>query len=126
MTTSTEAHFMLSNSFLNGEDPDFPELDTIEASFWSFHYRHPEVYEELRSLALRLRRQGRKHYGIKALYEIVRFQRTLSSRSCADWKLNNDYTCMYARLLMQQEPELNGFFRTRIRSKQPLARHQAA
>jgi hypothetical protein len=96
--------------FTNGVDPD-----TIETEFWAFHTAHPEVYNELRDLALRLRRQGRKHYGIKALYEIVRFNHAISARSSADWKLDNNFTCMYARLLMKNEPALADFFRTRRR-----------
>lgn len=89
--------------------------DAIEVDFWAFHTAHPEVYEELREMALRLRRQGRKHYGIKALYEIVRFNKAISARSSADWKLNNNFTSLYARLLMQKESSLKDFFRTRVR-----------
>lgn len=92
-----------------------PSPDHIELDFWAFHTAHPEVYTELRDLALRLRRQGRQHYGIKALYEIVRFNRSLSTRSSADWKLNNNFTSLYARMLMQNEPALRDFFRTRLR-----------
>ncbi len=111
---------------MNPEIDNLPELDDIEASFWAFHLANPEVYAELRDLALRLRRQGRKHYGIKALYEIVRFQRVINTRTSADWKLNNDFTCMYARLLMRNEPDLRGFFRTRRRIAPSQPRHQAA
>jgi hypothetical protein len=71
-------------------------------------------------MALRLRRQGRKHYGIKALYEVVRFHRALSARSEADWQLNNNYSALYSRLLMQNEPALRDFFRTRRRRALPL------
>lgn len=95
--------------------PNPPAPDPIEVDFWAFHTAHPEVYQELRDMALRLRRQGRKHYGIKALYEVVRFQRALNARSCADWKLNNNFTSLYARLLMQNEPALSDFFHVRRR-----------
>jgi hypothetical protein len=30
-----------------------------------------------------------------------------------DWRLNNNYRPYYARLLMQQEPQLQGFFALR-------------
>lgn len=89
--------------------------DHIELDFWAFHTAHPEVYRELRGLALQLRRQGREHYGIKALYEIVRFNLAIASRDKADYKLNNNYTSLYARLIMRNEPLLKGFFETRER-----------
>lgn len=92
-----------------------PELDRIERDFYAFHLANPKVYEALLELALRLRRQGRRHYGIKALYEVMRFEQAMSGRSGATWQLNNDWTCLYARLLMQNEPELRGFFKTRQR-----------
>jgi hypothetical protein len=33
------------------------------------------------------------------------------------WKLNNNYTAHYARLVMNQEPDLAGFFETRQRKE---------
>jgi hypothetical protein len=70
----------------------------------------------LREHALHLRRKGRTHYGIKALFEVVRFHRALETTDkCAEWKMNNNYSALYARLLMANEPELCDFFRTRSR-----------
>lgn len=95
--------------------PSPPFKDYIEQNFWQFHLANPEVYNELRDLALRLRNKGRKHYGIKALYEIVRFNRALHLTTTTDFYLNNNYTSLYARLLMQEEPALRDFFKTRLR-----------
>lgn len=88
--------------------------DRIEREFWEFHLANPRVYEELRDHALHLRRKGRAHYGIGALFEVVRFHRAMQTRSSA-LKLNNNYRALYARLLMENEPELRDFFRTRAR-----------
>lgn len=95
---------------------DTDELDRIERAFWAFHVANPRVYAELRDHALHLRRKGRTHYGIKALFEVVRFHRALQTTDkCAEWKINNNYSALYARLLMANEPELSDFFRTRFR-----------
>jgi hypothetical protein len=48
---------------------------------------------------------------MKALFEILRFNALLSVDN--KLKLSNNYTSLYARLMMQQEPELAGFFITR-------------
>lgn len=95
---------------------DTDDLDRIERDFWAFHVSNPRVYDELRDHALELRRRGRSHYGIKALYEVVRFHRAMNTTDkCSEWKLNNSFTALYARMLMANEPELRDFFRTRIR-----------
>jgi hypothetical protein len=91
-------------------------IDRIERCFWEFHIANPLVYNELRDYALDLQHKGRKHYGVKALFEVVRFHRALlTDDQLCEWKLNNSYTALYARLLMSNEPELRGFFRTRTR-----------
>jgi len=89
--------------------------DPIERAFWQFHHDHPEVYAELRLLALRLRDRGHGHYGIKALFEVVRFERAMLMTDDDSFKLNNNYSALYARLLMKEEPRLKGFFELRAR-----------
>lgn len=69
------------------------------------------MYDQLKALALRLKKVGVESYGMKALFEILRFNALLSVDN--KLKLSNNYTSLYARLLMQQEPELAGFFVTR-------------
>jgi hypothetical protein len=92
------------------------EPDRIERDFWAFHIANPCVYQELRDHALELRRRGRTHYGIKALFEVVRFHRALQTLDPKyEWKLNNNYSSLYARMLMANEPELRNFFHTRVR-----------
>jgi hypothetical protein len=44
--------------------------------------------------------------------EVVRFHRALETTD-PDFKLNNNYSSRYARILMDEEPELAGFFQTR-------------
>lgn len=84
---------------------------TTETSFQQFHKGNPHVYDQLKALALRLKKVGVESYGMKALFEILRFNALLSVDN--KFKLSNNYTSLYARLLMQQEPELAGFFVTR-------------
>jgi hypothetical protein len=95
----------------------WPERQTIEERFLEFHTQNLHVYEALRDVALRLKRAGWKHYGLKAMWEGLRFMRALTT-TADDFKLNNDFTSRYARLLMQSEPELEGFFEVReLRSR---------
>lgn len=98
--------------------PQLTFLDPpIEQQFRTFHAANPWVYEELRSLALDLRRRGRTRYGIKGLWEVMRWHRVQATSPDDEepYRLNNNYTAYYARLLMEQEPELKGFFSIRER-----------
>ena len=80
--------------------------------FLAFHRDNPEVYDRLRDLSLQLRRRGRAVYGIKSLFEVLRWKMAIETTD-EDFKLNNNYTSFYARLLMWSEPELRNFFRLR-------------
>ncbi len=91
------------------------DVDRIEAAALEFHRQNPHVYIELRDLARRLLAKGRTHYGIGALFEVARFHRALETSEPA-YKLNNNYRAIYARMLMENEPDLAGFFDIRERT----------
>ena len=94
-------------------------MDNIERAFWQFHGAHPEVYDRLVSLARRTKAAGIRHYGIKALYEVARWQTHLGSKS-DEFRLNNNYTAHYARLIMMNCADLVGFFHVRHRQPETL------
>lgn len=83
--------------------------------FFAFHRANPHVYRHLERLALRLRARGAPHYGIKALFEGLRWEIALGQiTDIGDGlKLNNNHTAYYARLLELHHPELAGWFRSR-------------
>ena len=83
-----------------------------EDTAWVFHANNPNVFLELRRLARELKNAGHSHYSIKGLFEVLRWHTALSTTD-PKYKLNNNLTPFYARLLMQTDPELQGFFRLR-------------
>lgn len=85
---------------------------THETAFRDYHSANPQVYDKLRSFALQARRTGRRHLGMKAIFERLRWWAYVETTG-DEFKLNNNYTAFYARLLMEREPELAGFFETR-------------
>jgi len=94
-------------------EPAVPAGSTLPERFRAFHDANPRVYEELRRLALLLRRRGHNRIGIAMLFEQMRWQWYERTTDVTGFKLNNDYRAYYARLLMDQEPELSGIFTTR-------------
>tara|TARA_Y100001963_G_scaffold149927_1_gene230212 strand:+ start:111 stop:464 length:354 start_codon:yes stop_codon:yes gene_type:complete len=79
-----------------------------------FHRENPHVYQQLRALALGLVDAGQTHYSIKGLFEVLRYDAALRTNG-TPYKLNNNLTAFYARLLMLREPRLDGFFYLRSR-----------
>ena len=92
----------------------FPAL-TIDRQFMAFHEANPHIYQNLRKLALDAQRRAQL-FGMKALFEILRWQYAQATQGAETFKLNNNYTCLYARLLMDREPALAGYFETRQRT----------
>lgn len=85
----------------------------LPKEFMMFHETHPEVYRELRTMALQLHAVGHKHYGIKSLFEVMRWNKarvSFKDKLISQFKMNNNYTAFYARMLMEKEPALKGFF----------------
>jgi hypothetical protein len=91
------------------EKPDV--FNNNRARFEAFHEAHPQVYAELKRLALAMKKRGFTSYSIVTLYGVARYR--LSLESGEEYKLNNNHSPHYARLLMDREPELRGFFETR-------------
>jgi hypothetical protein len=89
--------------------------DRIAIQFETFHNEHPWVYRRLKDLALAIKQTGRDHYGMKALFEVLRFEHALETNKADGLKLNNNYTALYARKLGQEVPALEHFFKYRER-----------
>lgn len=87
----------------------------LSENFWDFHSENMMVYIELRRLALKGVRAGRKRLGIKMLFEVLRWNRMIKTKDPAgdEFKLNNNYHSRYARLLMDRVPDLAGVFNLR-------------
>jgi len=84
----------------------------IKQRFRDFLEAHPEVYDQLVDLARRAKAAGHKHYSARGLWEYLRFNSILC-RGEDHFKLNDHYIAHFARLIMQREPDLAGFFETR-------------
>jgi hypothetical protein len=91
-------------------------MDPIEVAFWVFHEANPEVYRLCVQLAGEALAVGRRKIGMKMVWERARWD--FYVRTTDDtYKLNNNYTALYARLIMKQEPDLAGVFDVRVRKR---------
>lgn len=98
--------------------------DRIQRAFEEFHRQNHQVYAALVRMAFQYQKAGKK-VGIKHLWEVLRWQQFTGQLQFDEYKLNNNFTSRYARLIMEREPELKGFFEIRRLWPEPLDRREA-
>lgn len=94
--------------------PKYAKGATIEQRFKSFDKANPHVYETLKRISLDMKCRGVTKWSIKAAYEILRWMAAMQTVG-ENFKLSNDFHALYARKLMAEEPQLDGFFECRAR-----------
>lgn len=90
----------------------FSRRGTIQERFERFHRDNPHVYKRLRDLIFEDLNAGLPIAGIDFYVSVLRWKVRMETRG-DDFKLNNDWRSRYARMLMDNEPELRGKFETR-------------
>lgn len=88
------------------------KFETIEAKFEAFHTANPWVADELEKLADIEYRNGDGKIGIKYLIEVLRWNYRRATTG-QPFRISNDYSSRYARLLVQRRPEFANLFETR-------------
>lgn len=101
---------------------DFDEpTDRILVAFREYHAEHPHVYRKLVRLAREWRSHGHARLGIATLFEKLRWEWHVGGLEDQDgYKLNNNYRALYARKIMEEQPDLDGLFELRERTAAPL------
>ena len=84
---------------------------TWQERFEAFHSKNPHVYTILVDLAREAKRRGHARMGLELLYCIARWERRFETTDASSsFKINDAYASRYARLIMEQEPDLVEFF----------------
>lgn len=84
----------------------------VLSDFEQYDAEHPEIWRQFRGITFGLIRRGKKHYGAKAISEIIRYHRIIEYGE-TEFKVNNNFTAYYSRKFMKLFPQHNGFFETR-------------
>lgn len=92
--------------------------DEIQERFERFHAANPRFYYLLvfyiREVVKAREARGRgRRYGIAAVVERVRWHVDVEAKGVEEFKMPNDFRSRYARLIMQQEPDLRDVFELR-------------
>lgn len=84
----------------------------LEEKFETYHKENPRVYELFVRFAKEALNSGYKTFSANAIFERIRWY--VSVETVGDsFKLNNNYRPYYARKLMLDQSEFEGFFNTR-------------
>lgn len=93
--------------------PEYEPEMSIQDRFEAFHAANPHICIMLEEMALQMREWGIRKSGIKFLVEKLRWDYMVQTRGEEPFKISNDFTSRYARLLMDRNPALVGFFDTK-------------
>ncbi len=94
--------------------PSLPFRPSIQARFAAFHAENPQVFAAFRRVAGELMDGGLTHLSADMLMHWVRIEEVRTWKRSEGFKINNDFTALYARELMK-EPRFANVFETRRR-----------
>jgi hypothetical protein len=84
---------------------------TIQEAFEEFHRTHPDVYDVIVSIARQVKAKGYTKYSCHAILERVRwFYKFERENTWEDFKISNNHGSRYARMVMERNEDLEGFF----------------
>jgi hypothetical protein len=79
-------------------------MPSIESKFRNFHAENPHVLTELERLAAQWFNAGNSKVGVQLLLEVLRYNRSITTKSADDFKVNNDFAAHYARMMVARNP----------------------
>lgn len=86
---------------------------TIDESFFEFHKSCPLIFDLFYTYAKEVMDAGIKHYSMDAVMHRVRWHLSIETKGDDGFKINNNYSSRYSRLLTKFHPEFKQFFRKR-------------
>lgn len=89
--------------------------DTL-TTFRDYHRKNPEIWPLFVRFAAEAKAAGHKEYSAKTIFERIRWEISIVNRG-QEFKLNNNFTSLYARLLMAKDANFKDFFEVRKLTK---------
>jgi len=85
---------------------------SAQEKFNEYDRANPQVYEMFKKLAMQVKRIGFKRFSAEMIVNQIRWKSAIKTKN-DDFKINNNYKAFLSRKLMQEVPEMEGFFETR-------------
>lgn len=88
--------------------------DKITQKWEEVKLEQPFLLDHIADLAYEAKSRGYKTWSMDALFHVLRWNSALDTGG-SHVKINNDFTAVAARDVMKAHPDLDGFFRLRVR-----------
>ena len=88
-------------------------MTVLVQKFKEYHDKNPQVFEMFKRFSQEAKQAGFKKFSAKAVFERMRWYTDIETKG-EPFKLSNNYHAYYARKLMEEVPEFDGFFRTKM------------
>ena len=86
----------------------------MNPNFNQYHADNPMVYELILKYARQAKRAGHAHYSLRAILHRIRWHMNVQTKDNQGFQINNNYSQDYAMKVMEENPDLEGFFRLRF------------
>ena len=80
-------------------------------NFKKYDVENPQVWSQFKRFAFEAKEKGFNNYSAKGIFELIRWYTGV--KGTGNYKLCNNYTPDYARKMMREHPEFEGFFRVK-------------
>lgn len=89
-----------------------PALSEIFAAYREWDTKNPHFYPLFERFTIQLAERGHRNLSSKLIFERIRWESMIRTVG-EEWKLNNNYTPIYARRFMRDHPRFGELFRLR-------------
>ena len=90
----------------------------MKTDFKKYDKENPAIWEAFVNLTKKTKSRGFDNYGAKGIFELIRWHTGAMGND--GFKINNNFAPDYARKMMVNYPEFNGFFRVRNLQKERI------
>lgn len=80
-------------------------------NFKKYDVENPQVWAQFKRFAFEAKEKGFKNYSAKGIFELIRWHTAV--HGTGNYKISNNFTPDYARKMMANYPEFEGFFRVK-------------
>lgn len=81
--------------------------------FSAFHDENPSVYEAFKKFTLEAIQKGFNNGSADFIFHIIRWETKTTDANQDGFKVNNNFSSLYARMFIDEFPQHRYFFRTR-------------
>ena len=111
---------LIIRPFEDDEPPYALPYNINEHRFRGWIKRNMHILDAYAKLALDMYATGKRRYGSKCIWEVLRYHHDLETQGDVRWRFCNDYTPYISRMLVRRFPQLEGFFRYRKTKARPI------